>query len=377
MKKHPPPAPLHLFLADPLPDEVNAMLWRLRRADDVRRVAIMPDVHLSHDVCVGTVFATSRMIYPAAIGGDIGCGMAALAFDAQADRVRAPAVAAAVIEALRESVPVIRRHSPPICPWLTGAKWSHRVLQRVADRDGRFEFGTLGRGNHFLELQEDEADGRLWAMVHSGSRCMGQAVRDHHLLEAQGSSFGLRFLDSASSAGRAYLHDLAWARSYAAVNRVLILRALAGVLQDVAGIAPPSGTLINRDHNHVVREVLGGSTLWVHRKGANRARHDEPGIIPGSMGTFSVHTAGRGSVQSLCSSSHGSGRSLSRESARRRFEVEDLELQLRGVHYDVRQADRWRDEAPAAYRDLSGVLRAQRQLVRVVRRLRPVLSYKG
>lgn len=377
MKRHAPPATLRMWLATPMQDEVRQMLWRLRRAKDVCHVAVMPDVHLARDVCVGTVLATQRLVYPAAIGGDIGCGMAALAFDAHAGALAAPGKAQSLLDALASAVPIIRRHRPWPCPWIDSGSLSDGKLNQLRDRDGRYELGTLGRGNHFLEFQEDISDGRLWLMVHTGSRCIGQAVRDHHVARGNGSSFGLRYLIADESAGSAYLHDMAWARGYAAMNRRVILAATAEVVRQVLGVSALPATVMNRDHNHVIHETHAGRRLWIHRKGASRARQGEPCLIPGSMGTASVHAMGRGQAAALCSSSHGAGRALSRESARRQVSVADLRQQMDGVHFNHRALDQLRDEAPLAYRDIDRVMQAQRELVRVVRRLRPLVSYKG
>lgn len=377
MKQHAPPAPMRMWLVDPLSDDVAQMLWRLRRTKDVARVAVMPDVHLSHDVCVGTVFATHRLIYPAAVGGDIGCGMAAIAFDGSAAPLRDRSTARAVLDQLSRAVPIIRQHRPPVQDWTERIALSDPSLTRLLHREARLELGTLGRGNHFVELQADESDDTLWLLVHTGSRGLGQQVRDHHLQHADGSSFGLRYVVDDSPAGRAYRHDHARARGYAAMNRRLILNAVSRVIHECTGRRAIRSSLVNRDHNHIVRESHFGRTMWVHRKGANRARRGEVCLVPGSMGTFSVHALGRGEPTSLCSSSHGAGRVMDRSTARRRIDAELLLRQMDGVAFPEQLLDRLREESPSVYRDLSTVLRAQRELIRPIRRLQPVLVYKG
>jgi tRNA-splicing ligase RtcB len=214
-------------------------------------------------------------------------------------------------------------------------------------------------------------------MVHSGSRAVGPAVRDFHLARATRGKGGLLRLDGASEEGRAYLHDVAWARAYADANRRAMIDAAASAVRSVLGSAVVEGTLVTCDHNHVRRESHLGVDLWVHRKGATSASAGEAGIIPGSMGTQSFHTEGRGEPLSLRSSSHGAGRAMSRDEARRRISTRDLRRQLAGVWFDAAAADALRDEAPGAYKDVRAVMRAQRELTRVVRRLRPVLVYKG
>jgi len=250
-------------------------------------------------------------------------------------------------------------------------------LDAVWRRHGTLELATLGSGNHFAELQVDGED-RLWLMVHSGSRAMGPAIRDHHLerAEAVGSS-GLRALDANSVQGRAYLHDMAWARRYAAANRQQIAANIGTVLAATIGATLQWDLAITTDHNHVESEPHSGSTFWVHRKGAMAAAHDQWGALPGSMGTASFHVQGRGCSQALCSSAHGAGRLMSRTAARRSVTTHELQRQMSGVWYDYRHAEQLRDEAPSAYKDIRAVARAQRELVKIVRVLRPVLNYKG
>jgi tRNA-splicing ligase RtcB len=249
-------------------------------------------------------------------------------------------------------------------------------LEKVAQRDGSVQLGTLGRGNHFLEFQADEEQ-RLWMMVHSGSRAMGQAITNHHLQSAEGKSSGLLFVDVERESGRAYLSDVDWAREYAAANRQAMLRAAEAILAKRFSVTVDWSSLIQSDHDHVQRELHFGEELLIHRKGAQSARSDEAGIIPGSMGTATFHVAGRGLAESLTSCSHGAGRRLSRDAARRQISVQRLERELGNVWCDRRRLRQLRDEAPSAYQDIEKVIQAQRDLVRVVRRLRPLLTYKG
>jgi tRNA-splicing ligase RtcB (3'-phosphate/5'-hydroxy nucleic acid ligase) len=213
---------------------------------------------------------------------------------------------------------------------LAGRPLSHPSLDAVARRDARVQLGTLGRGNHFLEFQADEADGRLWVMVHTGSRAVGPAVRDHHLDVAarRTESRGIACLDAESEAGRAYLHDVAWALDYARANRDAILAAVVEVVRELFGAAAITDSCIDCHHNFVRRETHLGEPLWVHRKGACPAAAGEAGIIPGSMGSVSYHTEGRGCAEALCSSSHGAGRAMSRESARRAISAKELRRQM-------------------------------------------------
>ncbi len=370
-------APVASWLAGPLGSDVAAALRRLADADDVARIAVMPDVHLAEDVCIGTVVGTRSILYPAAVGGDIGCGVAALRFAAAAtvlDDARTPA---SVLDDLGRRVPALRQRvrDAPALPAALGAL-SHPRLDAAARDLGRLELGTLGRGNHFLELQADDA-GALWLMIHSGSRAMGQVIRDHHLRDATARGGGLRGLDAGGAAGAAYLADLAWALAFADLNRQAIARTVMDILGERLGVTAEPETWRSCHHNHVRREVHDGDALWVHRKGAIPAALDEPGLIPGSMGTASYHVSGRGVAASLTSSSHGAGRRFSRTEARRRISARAVVSQLGAVWFDHRAADALRDEAPTAYKPIDAVMRAQADLTRVVRRVRPRLSYKG
>lgn len=359
-------APISFFVSEPPPADVQASLGAWRRAPGVQSIAVMPDVHLARDVCIGTVIATDDALYPAAVGGDIGCGMLALRLagvDAHLDASQAERALAA----LADAAPIMRRRAP--------APWPDELPTRPphASVDGRMvrqQLGTVGRGNHFVELQAD-AFGEVWLLIHTGSRGAGQAIRAHHMRGPR------RPIDANTPAGAAYLADLTWARGYAQANRRAILLAVVGALRRCLGARPVIDSLIECDHNHVQQEIHGGRPCWVHRKGALHAGVGVPGLIPGSMGAPSYHTVGRGHPDALCSSAHGAGRRLSRTDARRVLCVERFARSMRGIWFDQRRARALLAEAPAAYRDIGAVMRAQRELVRIERRLRPVLNYKG
>jgi len=373
-------APIHSWLTEPLSGDIEAALSCLAESPGVARIAVMPDVHLSRDVCVGTVLATTDTLYPRAVGGDIGCGMLALRFDCMADLLADAQSAAELLAALYERVPV-NRHGPMTVPESIPAALLERPLssarlEAMKHRDARVQMGTLGRGNHFLELQADR-DGKLWLMLHSGSRAMGPAIRDHHLQQATIASSGMAYLTSDSVEGQAYLTDMSWARDYARANRGAMMEAVIATMTDRFGVTPDRASLIEIDHNHVRTETHEGQTLWVHRKGALPAHEGRMGIIPGSMGSNSYHTLGRGNPRALCSSSHGAGRTKSRTEARKTITVSRLEHELAGVWFDHRAAHRLVDEAPSAYKNIQSVMRAQRVLTRITNELRPILSYKG
>ena len=260
-------------------------------------------------------------------------------------------------------------------PGLDPGELSAPSLAALARDQGRAQLGTLGSGNHFIELQADEED-RLWLMLHSGSRAIGPAIRAHHAARA-GPAGELRALAVDADDGRTYLADMAWALRYADANRVHLVEATVDAVGAAIGAGADDASLIACHHNHARRETHLGREVWVQRKGSMPAGPGEPGVVPGSMGAASYHVEGRGHPDALASSAHGAGRALSRTEARRTISSRDLARQLDGVAWDHRRADALRDEAPAAYKDIGQVMRAQRDLVRIIRRLRPLLSYKA
>jgi tRNA-splicing ligase RtcB len=373
------PATVRCWAQGPLPPDVRGALERLAASDDVRRVAVMPDVHLSTDVCVGVVVATGHSLYPNAVGGDIGCGVGAMAFQGEAAPLRDERAAAEILAGLYRTIPFVRhgrQRESALPAALESEPLSIPSLEAVKRREAGAQLGTLGRGNHFVELQCDES-GRLWLMLHSGSRGVGQAIRDHHLARGLMGRRGLRYLEVASPAGQDYLHDLEWAVAYAEASRWAMVEAACAVVAGVLGMSSDPGSYVSCHHNHIRRETHEDETLWVHRKGATPASAGERGLIPGSMGTCSFHVEGRGCVEALCSSAHGAGRRLSRTEARRTLSAKDVARELRGVWFDHRLLAGLREEAPSAYKDVEAVLRAQSDLVRIERRLRPVLCFKG
>jgi tRNA-splicing ligase RtcB (3'-phosphate/5'-hydroxy nucleic acid ligase) len=368
----------HAWLPGPLDAPARAAIERLAATADVRAVAIMPDAHLATEVCVGTVVATRSILLPEAIGGDIGCGVLAHRFESEAAVLRDERVAARIMAGLYRLVPEARHPRAQAVPeHLTGAESRDPRLVAALRRQGAIQLGTLGHGNHFVEFQEAEDDGRLWVTVHTGSRGFGQAVLEAHLPQAKRTATGLRCLDATAADGERYLVDVALALAYAEANRRAIMAAVTELVRTVLGVGPDPSGAISCIHNFVRRETHAGEDLWVHRKGAISARAAEPGIVPGSMGTPTFHVEGRGCERSLSSSSHGSGRAMTRTEARRRIGVEELRRQLRGVWFDERRADALRAEAPGAYKEIGRVMRAQAELTKIVRRLRSILSYKG
>ena len=373
---------IHRFLCGPLPHGVADVLERLRRTEGVTQIAVMPDVHLASEFCVGTVVASDRYLFPNAVGGDIGCGMLAMQLDGTAESLEDPDRAARLLGTLIELCPGRRHHrrtAPAVDSDVLEMPLSHDQLRMQLMSEGcRTQAGTLGAGNHFLELQADET-GALWLMIHTGSRHLGQVIHHHHLAHARKLSSGLFAIGIDSDHGRAYLTDIAVARAWARENRRLLALAAARAVEQILHIGPRLDTLIDCDHNHVQCETQSDAQLLIHRKGATAAHPDQPGLIPGSMATASYHTRGRGNLNALASSSHGAGRLLSRTQARDQITRSRLREQLRraGVWYAPHLEDSLREESPAAYKPIEEVMRAQAELTTITRRLRPLLVHKG
>lgn len=375
-----PLAPMQTWLAEPMSAAVSDAVTRLRRAPDVVRLAIMPDAHLAEHVCIGVVLATRSLVYPQAVGGDIGCGISAVALDADADTLSEPERRWIALHTLQSAAPILRhraaRDAPALPAGLSPGSLSTSTLANAARRTAAIELGTLGRGNHFLEIQADDND-RLWLTVHSGSRGIGQAVKHHHLRGADRNPGGLPSLDTRADSGLAYMHDAAWAERFAEANRDALLDQACLRLHTALGVRADDALRFGSSHNHVRRERHAGEEFLVHRKGTNAAHSDLRAIIPGSMGDATFHVSGRGVAESLYSSSHGAGRALARSEAQRRISISRLRAELANVTFDPRLSRHLVEEAPSAYRGIGKVMRAQRDLVRIDRTLRTLVCHKG
>jgi tRNA-splicing ligase RtcB len=369
-------ASISVWSVGPLPADVRAFLDRVARAPDVERMAVMPDVHLAGNACVGTAIATRRTLRPELLGSDLGCGVAAMALGVSAESLRDSRVVRSVFDALVRAVPTHRGPKRALEDEL-GRPLSIDVLERMRSREGAVQLGTIGRGNHFVELQEDEADGALWLMVHTGSRALGPAIQHAHIERAARDAMGFASIDAESAAGIAYLGDVEFALAYARRNRRMIGERVAEVVTKHLHATPDSSSWIDCHHDAIARESYDGESFYVHRKGAIPAYVGETILIPGSMGTRSYHAYGKGHAPALRSSAHGAGRALTRTEARRRVSSRELVRQMEGVAFDSRMMEQLVEEAPSAYKDIGRVMRAQRELVRVLRTLRPVLVHKG
>ena len=356
---------VRVWSAGPMPPGAREAAMKVVTLPGVVEAAVLPDVHAAGDACVGVSIAVEDRVYPDAAGRDVGCGMLAVPLDVDAASLEPDDALARMATA----VPTMLRDDPADLSAL--GPLSDPRLQKLADRDGARQFGTLGRGNHFVELQADVETGQAWLLVHSGSRGVGEVLARLHIKSAEQDG-PLPWLPDGDPRCDAYLHDAAWLREYARRSRLeMAERAAASIGVRVAGDG------FDTCHDSVLREDVGGRSLYVHRKGVQLLSEGEPGVLPGSMGTSTLHVSGRDTTVSLGGVSHGCGRLLSRREVRRRVGVREAARQLRTVAYDRRLLDTLRDEAPAAFRDVREVARAQRDLLRTARTLRPVTCVKG
>lgn len=368
-----PKASYHHWISEKISSDLRQRTERLLHATDVRHLRLMADAHLANDVCVCCVLA-NQLIYPSAVGGDIGCGMLAIPVDIEAAFIKEKH-AIKIFDYLMAHVPIVKQRQASQLS--NNGKLSCNRLQKLATRDGKFQLGTLGRGNHFLELQTCTESGQLWLMIHTGSRAMGPAIRDYHLNQTQEKSAGIKYLDINTGQGQAYFNDMLWAREYAGTNRLLIFERCRELFKQLFSVSVIEEKMIHCDHNHIEKLDIMNQNLLVHRKGACSAKKGEYAIIPGSMGSDSFHVIGKGNPDSLYSSSHGAGRCMSRQLARNTVSKANLSKQLSGIFYQKEKSHLLIEEAPTSYKKIESVISIQRKLVKVTRRLRPILNYRG
>ncbi|WP_026316402.1 RtcB family protein [Actinokineospora enzanensis] len=352
-----------------------------------KHVAVMPDVHYGMGATVGSVIAMRGAVSPAAVGVDIGCGMTAVRTSLTADDL--PATLAPLRSRLEKAIPVgFGAHKEAAFNNRDAKDWERfwkafddlTPTVRANSAKAVNQMGTLGGGNHFIEICLDTT-GQVWVMLHSGSRGIGNILAQHHIEVARGLAHNQALPDpdlavfiADTPQMAAYRHDLYWAQDYARRNRTVMLRLVCDVLRrnfpQVKFDDP-----ISAHHNYVAEELHFGEEVLVTRKGAIRAGLGDLGIIPGSMGTGSYIVRGLGNPDSFESASHGAGRRMSRNKARKQFTPEDLAEQTRGV--ECRKDSGVVDEIPGAYKDIDEVIRAQDDLVEIVAKLKQVICVKG
>ncbi|WP_370200995.1 RtcB family protein [Aeromicrobium sp.] len=387
-----------LMWADPadVEDAALAQLRTISRLPWVHGLRVMPDVHLGKGATVGSVVAMRDAVSPAAVGVDIGCGMTAVRTDLTSEDL--PEDLRGLRHQIERAVPV-GFHAHDVAPDVdrlglggAGAGWDRfwagfrDLHEKVRDRESKAmkQMGSLGGGNHFIEVTSDDG-GRVWLMLHSGSRNIGKELAERHIAAAKGLDHNLDLPDrdlavflAGTAPMEAYLRDLYWAQDYAARNRAVMMALVREVVTTYFGARGRDvayDRAISCHHNYVAQERYDDVDLVVTRKGAIRAGTGDYGLIPGSMGTGSYVVRGLGNERSYCSASHGAGRRMSRTRARKTFTADDLVAQTAGV--ECRKDVGVVDEIPAAYKDLESVIAAQTDLVSVEARLTTLLCVKG
>jgi tRNA-splicing ligase RtcB len=385
----------------PMDEAARAQLANLAELPFVHQwVAAMPDVHVGIGATVGSVVATRGAIVPAAVGVDIGCGMMAARTTLTANDL--PDHLFQIRSAIEKAVPHGRtshggrgdRGAWGRLPGHVAVRW--KALEpglakivakhpKVAQANSAHHLGTLGTGNHFIELCLDEAD-RVWVMLHSGSRGVGNRIGSYFIELAKKDvqrwdvhlpDRDLAYFTEGSEHFDDYVEAVGWAQEYARRNRETMLEAVLRALREQPELPPFSVTeqAVNCHHNYVEREHHYGAEVFVTRKGAVRAREGELGIIPGSMGARSFIVRGKGHPESFCSCSHGAGRVMTRTAAKQRFTLEDHARATAGI--ECRKDAAVLDETPMAYKDIDAVMAAQADLVDVVHVLKQVVCVKG
>ena len=357
-------------------------------------VAAMPDAHMGIGATVGSVLATRQAIIPAAVGVDIGCGMIAARLSLTADQLDEVALRK-VFDQISRDVPVGRAQHHGKRMRIDAARPFEPGLARLTERHpqllkafGKFsnwiaQVGTLGSGNHFIEVCIDEAHG-VWVMLHSGSRGIGNAIGSYFIerakedmlhLQANLPDANLAYFQEGAPHFADYVEAVDWAQRYAAANREEMLAIVLGALRRHLPPFSVTSEAVNCHHNYVAREHHFDADVWVTRKGAIRAGKGELGIVPGSMGTRSYIVRGLGNPESFESSAHGAGRRMSRAQARQQFTTADLVAQTHGVV--CRKDKEVVDEIPGAYKDIDQVMANQSDLTEILHTLKQVVCVKG
>lgn len=386
--------PVKIFTTD-IEEEAIRQLRSLAQLTFIHsHIAVMPDVHVGKGATVGSVIPTKKAIIPATVGVDIGCGMNAVRLSLKAGQL--PDNLAKIRQAIEAKVPVgFNQHASitakmstldPLAKRLKCITDKHPGLLKMLrnfERTWARQLGTLGGGNHFIELCVDENQD-VWVMLHSGSRGIGNCLGEYFITLAKKereSRFGyiperdLAYFAEGSSGFADYLEAVQWGQDYALENRREMMRLIINVLKQTLPPFVPTREAINCHHNYVSQETHFGENVYVTRKGAISAYEGELGIIPGSMGAKSYIVKGKGNAQSFCSCSHGAGRRMSRGKALRTFSITDLKVQTLGV--ECRKDKGVMDEIPDAYKDIDRVMANQQDLVTVVHTLKQVLCIKG
>ncbi|HFC91426.1 MAG TPA: RtcB family protein [Leucothrix mucor] len=384
----------------PFDDNAKQQLRNIAKMPFIHKwVAAMPDVHLGKGATIGSVIPTTGAIIPAAVGVDLGCGMMAVKTSLRADQL--PDDLASLRSRIERAVPhgrSIGRGKRDKGSWGQEPKDVLKAWKPLADAFSimcdKYPFlkqtnnirhlGTLGGGNHFIEICLDESDD-VWVMLHSGSRGVGNRIGSYFIQQAkkdmeryfiQLPDKDLAYIPEGSAMFREYTLSVAWAQDFARINREVMMARVIGALKDEMSIPfTTEAEVVNCHHNYISRENHFDKNVWVTRKGAVSARQGEMGIIPGSMGAKSFIVRGLGNADSFCSCSHGAGRVMSRTKAKQLVTLDEHKKAVAGVECRIDMSII--DETPSAYKPIEKVMQAQKDLVEVVHTLKQVVCVKG
>ena len=350
----------------------------------VHPVALMPDAHVGVGACVGSVVATEGTIVPSCVGVDLGCGMSAVRLNCTAEDL--PDTLGPVLAAFAGAVPPVahsrharRRRAEAELEALGAAPSGLADMGHAAS-----QLGTLGSGNHFLEASLDRSN-RVWIVVHSGSRGVGNYLARQHIrtaarLDTEAPSKDLAAFTADTPEFAVYVGDMLWAQDYAAANREVMLAAAVVAFEKATGLPITKCKVVDQvrcHHNYAERESRSGRELWITRKGAIRARVGDRGIIPGSMGASTFIVEGLGNPDSYCSASHGAGRTMSRRKAKEALSIDEMREQMADRVWLEDKAGALIDEAPDAYKDIHDVMAWQADLCAIEDELTAIVNYKG
>lgn len=351
-------------------------------------IALMPDYHPVPPIMNGSVVPAKDVIFPSVVGCDIGCGVSAVPLPVHASSIMNQTKQ--LYERILQMVPVGKTHNRKVSERVAeNLIWQRSLHAPVfpsrQQNMMKHQFASLGSGNHFLEIQKDQ-DGCVWVMLHTGSRMIGQRLQDYYLQKSEimispKKRNALRFLSAESELGEQYLNDVQFAVDFAKASRIEILRRVVEVFQGLfIHEHPLQNVCVEQDvidtvHNTVSMERHWDKTLYIHRKGACAVKQEQLGIIPGSMGTKSYIVEGRGNPYSFHSCSHGAGRTMSRSAAMKKIHFKEVQKMMKNITY--KNDSRLRDESPQAYKDIKQVMKSQKDLVKEIVELSPLVVVKG
>lgn len=371
----------HKIYAEYIEGKALSQFYDAMKSDFAVQGALMPDAHAGYSLPIGAVVAASGVVVPAWVGYDIGCGMCAVPTEFNVHSIHH--YAQEIWELIQKTVPVGFNHRTKPTQWSR-----YEQIEKTAVTAEMFEtagngfkqLGTLGGGNHFIEIGVDD-DKRVWVIIHSGSRNVGHKIATHYMNIAGGGKAreGHYPLDVASLDGENYIKDLNFGLEFALENRMVMMRDIERCIKSFKGIGGEFcwEDLINRNHNHAEFRAIEGypEGVWIHRKGATHADAGMKGVIPGNMRDGSFIVRGLGNPDALFSSSHGAGRVLGRRVAKETLSVDEFRETMKGIISTASKSTL--DESPMAYKDIYEVMDQQDALVEIIAHVKPILNVKG